>query len=145
MNKKALFEQLVPFISAVHQTQNDMTKQMPIGELTKAQYGILEYIAVSQPITLSEISDCKDMSMPNTSRELKKLTDKGLCVKISDAEDRRKQYIRLSPEGEALMGMAFGYMEDQLAKKLEGVTDETLEQMIQAMALLQRTIFQAEQ
>ena len=47
------------------------------------------------------------MSMPNTSRELKKLIEKSFIEKWEETEDRRKQYIRLSKDGEMIMNEAF--------------------------------------
>lgn len=141
MDKKALFHQLVTFITDVHQVKHDIAKDIPIGDLTPVQYGILEFIAVSQPVTVSDISECKDMSMPNTSRELKKLSDKSLCVKYEAEGDKRKQYVRLSPQGEALMGGAFAHMEDRVGERIRYMSEDELEQLMSAMKLLQSTIF----
>lgn len=145
MDKKALFQQLIAFITDVHQMKHEVTKGFSIEDITPAQYGILEFIAVSQPVTVSEISECKDMSMPNTSRELKKLSDKSLCLKYDAEEDKRKQYVRLAPKGEELMGNAFAHMEDWMGERIRGLPSEELEQLSQAMELLRSTIFRGEQ
>ncbi len=141
MEQSTVFQRLVPFITAVHQVQHEISKDMPIGEITPVQYSILEYLAVEQPVTLSHISDCIDISMPNASRELKKLTDKGLIVKYDDAHDRRKQYVRLSPVGEELMNNAFAHLEVQMLRRLGDISDEQIEQILKAMDVLQSTIF----
>lgn len=88
MDQNNLFQKFVTFTTAVHQITSDISKGVKSEALTPVQYKILEYIAVSQPVTLSEISDCMHMSMPNTSRELKKLSEKHLCHKITDPADR---------------------------------------------------------
>jgi MarR family 2-MHQ and catechol resistance regulon transcriptional repressor len=80
MDNNQLFQKFVAFSAAVHQITNDITKDVKSEALTPLQYKILEYIAVSQPVTLSEVSDCMQMSMPNTSREVKKLSEKGVCT-----------------------------------------------------------------
>lgn len=77
MDNNHLFQKFIAFTAAVHQITNDISKDVNSDGLTPLQYKIVEYIAVSQPVTLSEISDCMNMSMPNTSRELKKLSEKG--------------------------------------------------------------------
>jgi DNA-binding MarR family transcriptional regulator len=145
VDKKVLFQQLVAFITDVHQMKHDVTKDLSIADITPAQYGILEYIAVSQPVTVSEISECKDMSMPNTSRELKKLSDKALCVKYEAEDDKRKQYVRLSEQGEKLMGNAFAHIEDWMGERVRGLSGEELGQLSNAMELLRTTIFRVEQ
>ncbi|NBD27128.1 MarR family winged helix-turn-helix transcriptional regulator [Paenibacillus glycinis] len=141
MDRKALFDQAVAFITSVHQVTYEMTKDFALGDITPVQYGILEYIAVAQPVTLSQVSDCKHISMPNTSRELKKLTDRGLCEKFDAPDDKRKQYIRLSPDGQAFMNAAFGHMEGQFRMRLATATEEQLEQLSAAMGVLQASLF----
>lgn len=141
MDQKLLFQQLVSFITSVHQVKHEVTKGIPVGDVTPVQYSILELIAVEQPITVSQISDCMDMSMPNTSRELKKLMDKELCLKYDAADDRRKQYIRLSPSGEELMNKAFAHIWEQVSERIKDASDEELVRISQAMELLQSTMF----
>jgi DNA-binding MarR family transcriptional regulator len=134
---------MVSHIAASHQLHYDMTKGMPIGDITPLQYEILELLTVKQPMTLSEISDCKGISMPNTSRELRKLTEKGLCEKVEDPEDRRKQYIRLSMVGEEKMGMAFGHMRQLFLQQIEHVPEADLTRISEALEVLGTTIFRA--
>ncbi|NOV02267.1 MarR family winged helix-turn-helix transcriptional regulator [Paenibacillus planticolens] len=141
MDKDKLFQKFVVFTTAVHQIASDMTKDVRTEALTPVQYKILEYIAVSQPVTLSEISDCMHMSMPNTSRELRKLNEKQLCEKVTDAEDRRKTSIRLSKEGEALMSEAFQRIEAQFVQRLGTVSNEELKEIERALDILQSKVF----
>jgi len=139
--KKALFYEMVSFLTSVHETMYTITKELPLGDITRVQYGMLEYIAVAQPVTLSEISDCKHISMPNTSRELKKLTDKGMCEKSEAEGDKRKQYIRLSPKGQTFMDAAFAHMEKKFLERIGPVSGEELEQIAEAMAVLRTKVF----
>nr|WP_237179197.1 MarR family transcriptional regulator [Paenibacillus sp. MMS18-CY102] len=141
MDKSTLFHQMVAFLTAVHESQHEFSKDIPMGDITPVQYGILEYIAVQQLTTLSEISDCKHLSMPNASRELRKLTDKGLCERYSDAGDKRKQLIRLTSEGQAFMNEAFGQMDVKFQQRLHGLSSDQLQQISDAIGVLQSTVF----
>ncbi|MNE25128.1 HTH-type transcriptional regulator MhqR [compost metagenome] len=141
MDRSAIFQKFVAFTAAVHQITNDMTKDVKSDAITAVQYKILEYIAVGQPCILSDISECMHMSMPNTSRELKKLTDKQLCEKIADMEDRRKQYIRLSAKGEAMMNEIFGQVEARFNERIQGISDKDLKEIEQALDVLQGRVF----
>ncbi|MEK8129046.1 MarR family transcriptional regulator [Paenibacillus filicis] len=141
MDKHALFQKFVAFTAAVHQVSNEMTKDLKPDTVTSVQYKILEYLAVSQPATLSDISECMHMSMPNTSRELRKLTEKQFCEKIAAADDRRKQFIRLSPKGEALMNGVFAQAEARLEERIRHIPEEELESIGQALDLLQDQVF----
>ncbi|OBZ15710.1 MarR family transcriptional regulator [Bacillus sp. FJAT-27264] len=141
MDKNAIFQKFLTFTAAVHQISNDLTKDVRPGDITTVQYKIMEYIAVSQPSTLSSISECMHMSMPNTSRELKKLGEKQFCEKVTDPEDRRKQYIRLSAKGEALMNEVFGRIEAQFDERLQNISEDELKELEQAIDLLHTKVF----
>jgi DNA-binding MarR family transcriptional regulator len=141
VDKKAFFHKFVAFTTAVHQVTHEMTKDVKTDSITPVQYSILEYLAVSQPVTLSQISDCQHMSMPNTSRELKKLSEKNLCEKFAVSEDRRKQFIRLSPEGEAMMNQAFNSIEIRFLQRIKDASEEELEEIHRALDVLQSKVF----
>ncbi|WP_106766474.1 MarR family winged helix-turn-helix transcriptional regulator [Paenibacillus faecalis] len=144
MDKKNLFHKFVAFTTAVHEVTHELTKDVKPEDITPVQYSILEYIAVSQPVTLSQISDCKHISMPNTSRELKKLAEKQLCEKFEVTEDRRKQLIRLSEAGQAMMDRAFGQIENQFRTRIKDASDEELKEIERALEVLHTKVFYEE-
>ncbi|WP_338653001.1 SMC-Scp complex subunit ScpB [Sporosarcina psychrophila] len=141
MDKKALFYKCVSFTTSVHRVTHELTKNTKSDSVTPVQYNILEYIAVSQPVTPSEISDCQHISMPNTSRELKKLSEKNLIEKSSDTEDRRKQYIRLSEDGEIMMNESFACVEFRFLDRIQNASNEDLDAINQALDILQKKLF----
>lgn len=144
MDKEAFFQKIVTFTTAVHEVTYDLTKDIKPDDITPVQYSILEYIAVSQPVTLSQISDCKNISMPNTSRELKKLTEKNLCEKFDVAEDRRKQMIRLSDAGQAMMNGAFERIGERFLGRIKDSSTEELEEINRALDVLQSKVFNSD-
>ena len=141
MDKNAIFQKFVSFTAAVHQISNDMTKDVKSDDITTLQYKILEYIAVSQSATLSDISECMNMSMPNTSREVRKLVEKQLCEKIVDDKDRRKQFIRLSAKGEEMMNDVFRRIETRFVERLQNVSDDELKEIERALDLIHAKVF----
>lgn len=142
--QEAYFQQFLTFITSVHEVTYDLTKDIKPDDITPVQYSILEYIAVSQPVTLSQISECKHISMPNTSRELKKLTEKNLCEKFDVAEDRRKQFIRLSEAGQMMMNEAFQQIGSRFLSRLKDTSPEELEEINRALHVLQSKVFYQE-
>lgn len=136
-----LFQKFVAFTTAVHQVKHELTKDIRMDAVTPQQYSILEYVTVSQPVTLSEISDCLHISMPNTSRELKKLGEKGLCAKMPDEHDRRKQVVRLTEQGSELMGGIFGQIRKRTGQRLGSLSAQELLEIERAMDLLQQKVF----
>ncbi|HEY2494418.1 MAG TPA: MarR family transcriptional regulator [Paenibacillus sp.] len=141
MDKEKFFYQLVAFTSSVHRVTNNFTKDVKSDAITPIQYHILEYLAVSQPLTLSQISECQHMSMPNTSREIKKLCEKNLCEKFDVEDDRRKQYIRLSKDGEVMMNEAFKCVEARFLDRIKDASAEELKEIEHALNILHTRLF----
>lgn len=141
MDKQAFFQKFVAFTTAVHEVKHEMTKDVKTDNITPVQYSIMENLAVSQPVTLSQMSDCQHMSMPNTSRELKKLIEKNLCEKYTDSEDRRKQYFRLSNEGQAMMNKAFALIEARFQQQIKNASEEDLKEIDRALDVLHSKVF----
>jgi len=82
------------------------------------------------------------MSLPNTSRELRKLQERQLIEKFSDTEDRRKQYVRLSPEGEKMMAEAFACIEERFLALIQHATSDDLKDIQHALTILEQKVFQ---
>lgn len=141
MDHSALFQKFVAFTADVHEVSHELTRGVKSEDVTPVQYKILEYMMVSQPVTPSEIADCVDLSLPNTSRELRKLTEKGLCEKATDDADRRRQLFRLSTDGQAMMGRVFAQAQQGFEHRIAGLTAEELKALEAALELLQRKVF----
>ncbi|GAF65500.1 putative transcriptional regulator [Bacillus sp. TS-2] len=137
MDREKLFQQFVQFTASVHQVTNDMTKEIRIENITSVQYKILEFITVSQPVTLSEISECLHLSLPNSSRELKKLIQSQLCEKMIDPNDRRKFDIRLTEDGTELMNKVFQQLELKFNERINNLTESELKEIQEAIIILQ--------
>ncbi|MGE7987356.1 MarR family winged helix-turn-helix transcriptional regulator [Lysinibacillus fusiformis] len=142
MDKSSLFHQFVTFTANVHQVTHELTQNVTVANITPLQYKILEYIKVSQPVTPTEISECQHMSLPNTSRELRKLQDQNLIEKWNDTEDRRKQYIRLSIEGDKMMEEAFACIEERFLQLIQHATQDDIKDIQHALSILEQKIFQ---
>ena len=141
MDHSALFQKVVSFASAVHEVTHEMTRGVKDEDITHVQYKILEYMMFVQPVTPSEIADCVNLSLPNTSRELRKLLEKGLCEKGVDEADRRRQMFRLSEEGQALMGRIFKQEQMRFEQRIAGLSAAELTEIEQALELLRKRVF----
>ncbi|MCP8970671.1 MarR family winged helix-turn-helix transcriptional regulator [Ectobacillus ponti] len=141
MDKTALFFQCLSFTSSVHRVTHELTQPAKPASITQVQYDMLMHIAVNQPVTVSELSDCQHMSLPNTSRELRKLSEKSLIEKVSDEEDKRRQHIRLSNEGQALMNEVLMHMQAGFQERLRQTSEEDVEEISRALGMLQTKMF----
>ncbi|THF84217.1 MarR family winged helix-turn-helix transcriptional regulator [Cohnella fermenti] len=138
MDRSELFRRYVALTASVLEARHEYTKDIRLDDVTPVQYGILEYLAVhgNEPVTIGQLSDCQHMSLPNMSRELRKLGEKGLCEKFADPADKRKMYVRLSAQGQARMNETFQALERKFLARLEGVPDEELAELDRAIRVL---------
>ncbi|WP_037286556.1 MarR family winged helix-turn-helix transcriptional regulator [Saccharibacillus sacchari] len=141
MDHGTLFQKFVAFTADLHEVSHELTRGVKNEDVTPVQYKILEYMMVSQPVTPSEIADCVDLSLPNTSRELRKLTEKRLCEKATDDVDRRRQLFRLSTDGQAMMGRVFAQAQQGFEQRIAGLTEDELKELEEALELLQKKVF----
>ena len=141
MNQDLLFNKFVLFMTNVHQLTTDLSKGVKTEDITPMQYKILEYIMISQSVTITEISDCMHMSLPNTSRELRKLVEKDLCEKLPDTTDRRKHYIQLTEKGITMMQEAFRKIQLEFEDRIKNLSEEELKEIDRAVDVLQNKVF----
>ncbi|GED67145.1 hypothetical protein BRE01_08470 [Brevibacillus reuszeri] len=142
MNQNDVFFKFVAFTASLHRVTHELTREARPDSITPVQYSILEHLAVSQPVTPSQLSDCLHISMPNTSRELRKLAENQLIEKVEDHVDRRKHYIRLSKEGQHVMDEAFAGIKARFFNLIEHASPEDVEEMKCALDVLQKHLFQ---
>ncbi|UZW14179.1 helix-turn-helix domain-containing protein [Clostridium pasteurianum] len=141
MDKKILFNKLITFTASVERTVQELSKDAKPDMVTPVQFSILQYITINKLVTLSQISHCEDISMSNASREIKKLENMDLIEKIDDIEDKRKQFIRLSRNGEIIMNTAFSYIESRFLNIINKLCENNLEDIYNAIDLLNHSLF----
>ncbi|MDM5299092.1 MarR family transcriptional regulator [Bacillus pumilus] len=141
MKNPYFFKEFLAFASTFSELKHDMMSKVKPSDLTTLQYLILEQLAVSEPLTPSEIAECQHMSLPNVSRELKKLHEKQFIDKQEDRDDKRKHVIMLSDKGRACMNEAFQMIESMLMNSLSPSDIEQMDDIVQALRLLNQTIF----
>lgn len=141
MDKKILFNKLITFTASVERTVQEFSKDAKPDMVTPVQFSILQYITINKLVTLSQISHCEDISMSNASREIKKLENMDLIEKIDDIEDKRKQFIRLSINGEIIMNTAFSHIESRFLNIINELSESNLEDIYNAIDLLNHSLF----
>ncbi|MFA3775416.1 MarR family transcriptional regulator [Bacillus safensis] len=141
MQHPHFFKEFVAFASTFSELKHNMMSKVKPPELTPLQYLILEQLAVSEPLTPSDIADCQHMSLPNVSRELKKLHEKQFIDREEDRVDKRKHIIMLSDKGRTCMNEAFQHIERMLIDSLSSSDIEQMDDIVQALRLLNQTIF----
>ena len=71
--------------------------------LTEQQWRVLRILSEFGPQDLTEIARQACLLMPSLSRMIRSLADNGLVIRASDAKDRRRQTVVISPAGQQLI------------------------------------------
>jgi len=141
MDKNQFFQTVISFIGNVHSSTHFLTKDSRSNKITPQQHSILEYVFFSKAVTTSQVADCLNISLPNASRELKKLFKLDLIVKESNAKDRRKTTISLSEPGQNLMLGTFERIQKNFWKQSGELSEDEMKSVIFSMTVLEKKIF----
>ncbi len=71
--------------------------------VTEQQWRVLRVINDSEPIDATALADAALLFGPSVTRILKELTDRGLIIRDTDARDRRRSIVTLTPAGRKLI------------------------------------------
>ena len=71
--------------------------------LTEQQWRVLRILSEFGPQDLTQIAQQDCLWMPSLSRIIRNLAQNGLVIRASDAKDRRRQTVVISPSGQQLI------------------------------------------
>ncbi|MEI5906849.1 MarR family transcriptional regulator [Bacillus spongiae] len=141
MGHKSLFNKLIHFTNSVYSVTYELSKDEKPDHLTTVQYDILVFIALKKQTTPSHISECLHISIPNVSRELKKLAEHHLIIKTPDVVDRRKQLIELSEQGGQLMEQVYERIFANFKNRVHNASQSELDEIDHAIDLLKKHLY----
>ena len=121
---------------AVTQFYDEVLK--PSG-LTIVQMGLLRYIELFEPVTISELAKKMRIDRTTLNRNMKPLSDADL-ITVNPGKDSRTRQIRLTEKGKAAVAQAgelWGKAQELLQKYLG---DEELIRFIQIMSKLEALV-----
>jgi len=104
-------------------------------DLTVEQFHVLRLIR--KGITsASELAEVKQISRPAVTQAVDGLAERGLVVRRTDTQDRRRAQLELTPAGEALLDTIFQHNRAWMAEKLGGLSAEEMRIVIQGLTVL---------
>ena len=86
-------------------------------------FGTLARIRDLQPVRITDVAEVMDSERSTTSRQITELTALGLVARESDPHDGRAVVVRLTPEGEAVIGKVYDAWHEALGGMLAEWTD----------------------
>ncbi|HGJ5854246.1 MarR family transcriptional regulator [Arsenophonus nasoniae] len=114
-----LYKQFMLFTTSFYEVIDVLTRDLELDGMTRVQFNILQQIALEQPITLSQISYCQNMSLPNVSREIRKFIKNGWVYKFKDNQDKRKTFLMLDQAGIKITKIIFSQMEKRFLTTID--------------------------
>jgi len=137
MSKTTLFKNFTTFVNEVYGFTENIKKDLKSDLVTPQQNEILLCLNANHEISVSEVSGILDLNLPNTSRELRKLTELELIVKKPDPNDKRKSIIMLSEKGRRMMADMFSVVEKDFDNTFAELTEEEAVELEKAFQLIE--------
>ena len=144
MDKDQLFQKILYFISALHQMEDSLLSSGTGSDITDTQANLMTILYLSGSRNLSSLSSCLHINLPNCSREVKKLTQKGYIRKESSPRDRRIIEISLSSEGRTFMELTFSALKNTFFKNTGDWNVSRLERVYSAIQVLEQDLLPSE-
>jgi DNA-binding MarR family transcriptional regulator len=114
-----LLERVV--VAGVAITTRALNEAMPDLDLTFPQWRVLLVVGEgSDGATVSEVSSRIGVTLPATSRQLRRLARRGLVVISRDDRDRRAARARLTSDGVVVRDRILGYRHRRIAETVAG-------------------------
>ncbi|MBI9101109.1 MAG: MarR family transcriptional regulator [Spirochaetales bacterium] len=141
MDKDQIFYATAAFISDIHNLEQSLSTLVERDELTPLQHNLMRILYFSTPKTLSSLSECMNMNMPNTSREVKKLTQINLVHKSQGADDRRIVELSLTEEGKSKVEKSLEQMKNAFFKRKKEWSDEDQRKFLDSLTIVSEELF----
>lgn len=108
-------------------------------EVAPHQFGVLVKL-LEQPRAPGELAALEHVSAPSMSRTLDGLRQAALVVSADDPGDGRRQLIRLTDEGRAVVTRTVASRDDWMVRRLQGLTGDELALLRCATDLLDKVV-----
>lgn len=115
--KRKIAQEIISFYTIFQKEVLDMFPDEII-EISPLLYKALREIYFNKNITSSLLAKRLSITVPNTSRCLKQLSDWNYIIRVKDKNDRRITHIKLTKSGLALIEKSIRSIDDLMLNKL---------------------------
>lgn len=139
--KQEFIATVFKFFVSSQKTLYEFTFGTRPNETTQIQYNILEMLYFTPGKQLMDIGECLGLSMPNASREIKKLTEKGYMKKEQDTTDRRNHHLYLTQNGQQIVKGSLDAVVEKMNKVYHDLSDKEQDELMNNMHMLMDKFF----
>jgi DNA-binding MarR family transcriptional regulator len=117
-----------------------LTKALAPQNVTPQQWAVLNRLWQEDGLSQQQLAEQTFRDPPNTARILDRLQHKGLITREPDPTDRRVQLIFLTEQGCRLRGTLPPLAEQVLARSLEGLSQEDVDDAIRVLKRIDQNL-----
>ena len=136
----------IPFIATIHRKYgiflNNKTKEY---NLSFGQYPLLIRLYNGGPSTQKELASAFQINESTVTRALNKLEEKGYIEKHPDYENKRKNYVNVTPKGAKIAKEVMGYDKQWDEMCSENLTEEEFEEFKKTLEKIYSNIIKKEE
>lgn len=136
-----LFQKFLAFTISVYDATDETRNNIKPDSVTALQYRIMEALYLDGDNNVTKLCACLGISLPNTSREVRKLTQLGYITKTLDPSDGRKYNLNLTQLGMEIMNISFKKIENDFNKKADKLSSKEQEELISYMDIVSKKLF----
>jgi DNA-binding MarR family transcriptional regulator len=125
---------------ACRQWRQGATEHMDRRGLSHHQLHLLRSLQGVGPLTVGQLAERLQVSMPSASSMLDRLEEQGLTARTRDAEDRRLVHVQLTEKGEAEVRAAAGFKREVVGRVLAHFSQGELESLLTVLGAVERAL-----
>lgn len=123
--------------TAIHLLRGLRTVDEEAG-ISARRLSALSVIVFGGPITISDLAQAEQVSLPTTSRMMKDMVYEGLVVRVPDEEDGRSIRIKATEKGRVLFEQARARRIESIADQISALSAEQQQVLAQALPVLEQ-------
>ena len=108
--------------------------------LSLHQLHLLRSLQGVGPLTVGQLAERLQVSMPSASLMLDRLEEQGLTARTRDTGDRRLVHVQLTEKGEAEVRAAAGFKREVVGRVLSHFSQSELESLVTVLGAVERAL-----
>jgi len=141
MTKDDVFRRTAAFISSIHTLEASLEHLITDEEFSSLQLNLMRILYFSSPRSLSSLSACVNMNLPNTSREIRRLTEAGVVCKSVSSRDKRITELSLTESGKKKVEEGLEVMKNCLFSSSGEWTEDRMMKYLESLSVIESELF----
>ena len=138
-------QQVLEAVPLVMRTIRGQLRSHRRADISVPQFRAMGYIDQNQGASLSDLANHIGLTLPSMSKLIDGLVSRKLVTRTSDALDRRRICLSLTPLGREELKAAHRFTEKYLAVQLAGLSEADLQAIARSMQVLKALFSQESQ